>query len=36
MDGEPIDGLELTASSLVTLPSFPDPIILAISKLFQQ
>ena len=34
MDGEPIDGLELTASSLVTLPSFPDPIILAISKLF--
>ena len=34
MDGEPIEGLELTASSFVTLPSFPVPVILDISKLF--
>ena len=31
---EPIDGLELTASFFVTLPSLPVPIILEISKLF--
>ena len=34
IDAEPIDGLELRASSFVTLPSLPDPIMLDISKLF--